>query len=630
MIVRAHAKAMLIAIAIAGVAILAVAASTASAATREHSAAMTNLLDYLRNQNSTGFLVVQDGNVLVEKNWPAPAGDRQFPIFVHGKSEQGALLEDVASQQKSFVSVLVAVAIDKGLIEIEKPVSAYIGAGWSRATPEQEAKIRVIDLLTMSSGLNDKFGYEAPAGTVFYYNTPVYAVTKSVVAAAAKQPLDTITRDWLTVPTGMNETAWRKRPAALASVGNDTGLVSTPRDIAAFGLMVLRGGVSTGGERVVSEANLKAMFTPSATNPAYARLWWLNNSAYTMRALDGRKEGPLIATAPADTIAALGFLERRLYVVPSRKLVVVRTGAAARDKDFDEQLWVRMMKVIDASATTAEPVVRAPAGAVRGTLAEGQHVFKGIPYALPPIGERRWKPPAPMTTWHEVRDATRFGPACQQPSAPAGSIYAETYPAMSEDCLSLNIWTPAEAKSAPVFVWIHGGNLVRGSSQQAMFDGATLVKRGIVVVSINYRLGVFGYFAQRELSAESSAGVSGNYGLLDQIAALHWVKRNIAAFGGDAANVTIAGESAGGLAILHLLASQRAHGLFAKAIVQSASLMNVPELKRERFGLPSGEAAGERLVAAAGAKSIAGLRAIDAVGITTLAQAARSARCARY
>lgn len=281
-----------------------------------------------------------------------------------------------------------------------------------------------------------------------------------------------------------------------------------------------------------------------------------------------------------------------------------------------------------ATASTAAPVVRASAGSVRGTLTDGQHVFKGIPYALPPVGAQRWKPPVPIPAWSEVRDATSFGPACQQPSAPPGSIYAETYPSMSEDCLSLNIWTPANAKGAPVFVWIHGGNLIRGSSQQAMFDGANLAKRGIVVVSINYRLGVFGYFAHRELSAESPEGVSGNYGLLDQIAALHWVKGNIAAFGGNAANVTIAGESAGGLAILHLLASPRAHGLYAKAIVQSASLMNIPELKREQFGLPSAEAMGDRLVTAAGAKSIADLRALDSQSLTTLATQARFAATA--
>lgn len=347
MSVRSHLKAVLLATAIAGVAIVPIApAAPVSAAPEEQSAARTHLLDYLRNQNTTGFLIVQNGKVLVEKNWPAPEGDRQFSMFVYGKNQRGALLEDVASQQKSFVAVLVAIAIDKGLIDIEKPVAAYLGAGWSKATPEQETKIRVIDVLTMSSGLNDKFGYEAPAGTVFYYNTPVYAVTKRIVTAAANQPLDTITRDWLTAPAGMNETAWRQRPAALASVGNDTGLVTTPRDTALFGLMILNNGVSNDGKRIVSEANLKALFTPSATNPAYGRLWWLNSSAYTVRALIGRKEGPLIAAAPTDMVAALGAFDRRLYVVPSRKLVVVRTGAAAGDKDFDQQLWLRLTKVI--------------------------------------------------------------------------------------------------------------------------------------------------------------------------------------------------------------------------------------------------------------------------------------------
>ena len=372
---------LLVAATIAAAAILPLAQmSKVSAAPNEQSVAMTNLLDYLRNHNSTGFLVVQDGKVLMEKNWPAPPDDRQFSIFVHGKTTQGALLEDVASQQKSFVAVLVAVAMDKGLIDVEKPVSEYLGTGWSKATPEQETKIRVLDVLTMSSGLNDKFGYEAPAGTAFFYNTPVYAVTKRILEAAANQPLDTITREWLTEPVGMKHTAWRKRPAALASVGNDTGLVTTPRDIAQFGLMILHDGIASDGKRVVTEANLEAMFTPAPTNPAYARLWWLNNGAYRVNAQGERKDGPLIPAAPADTVAAFGFLERRLYVVPSRKLVVVRTGAAAGDKEFDQQLWLRMNKVISpttASATAAEPVVRAPAGPVRGTRVDGQHVFKG-------------------------------------------------------------------------------------------------------------------------------------------------------------------------------------------------------------------------------------------------------------
>lgn len=268
------------------------------------------------------------------------------------------------------------------------------------------------------------------------------------------------------------------------------------------------------------------------------------------------------------------------------------------------------LALVGASQAEAQSIVRAPAGTVRGIETDGQKVFRGIPYALPPVGERRWKPPVALPAWTGVRDATAFGPACQQPPAPPGSIYAEVYPAMSEDCLSLNIWAPAGAKKAPVFVWIHGGNLVRGSSQQAMFDGAQLAKRGVIVVSINYRLGIFGYFAHPGLSAESPEGASGNYGVMDQIAALKWVKANIGAFGGDARNVTIAGESAGGLAILHLLVSPRARGLFGKAIVQSASLMNIPELKTMAHGVPSAEALGEHYAGAIGAKTMADLRAI--------------------
>ncbi|MEP9358368.1 serine hydrolase [Sphingomonas sp. KR3-1] len=346
---RSHLKALMVAAALAAVATAPAAPARngpAAPAAIAGDAAMTSLLDYLRNQNSTGFLVIQNGKILVEKNFPAPEGDPQFPLFVYGKTGDGALLEDVASQQKSFVSVLVGVAIDKGLLDVEKPVSDYIGAGWSKASPEQEAKIRVIDVLHMASGLNEKFGFEAPSGTKFFYNTPVYAITKRVVAAAAKQPLETITRDWLTAPAGMANTAWRKRPAALASIGNDTGLVTTPRDTALFGLMILNNGVSNDGKRVISEASLKLMFERSPTNPAYGRLWWLNGGDYMMGALGNRKEGPLVAAAPADMVAALGAFNRRLYVVPSRKLVVVRTGATAPDKDFDQQLWLRLNKVI--------------------------------------------------------------------------------------------------------------------------------------------------------------------------------------------------------------------------------------------------------------------------------------------
>lgn len=311
------------------------------------SAAVADLLSYLRSHRSTGFIVVEDGKVRISETWPAPDGDRVFSNFVYGNASDGSLLEDVASQQKSFVAILAAIAIDKGLLDIDKPVSAYLGQGWSKASPDQEARIRVIDVLTMSSGLDEKFAFAAPAGTVFFYNTPVYAVTKAIVASAAKQPFDIITQEWLTTPAGMGATAWRKRPAALNSVGNDTGLVTTPGDVAKFGLMILHDGVAENGTRIVSQAQLKALFTRSSTNPAYGRLWWLNGGSYSMSAVAGRKEGPLIAAAPADLVGALGAFDRRLYVVPSRKLVVVRTGAATNDPAFDQNLWLRLMKVLN-------------------------------------------------------------------------------------------------------------------------------------------------------------------------------------------------------------------------------------------------------------------------------------------
>jgi CubicO group peptidase (beta-lactamase class C family) len=204
----------------------------------------------------------------------------------------------------------------------------------------------VIDVLTMSTGLTEGFAYEAAPGMRFFYNTPVYAATKAILAAAAGQPLETLTHDWLTGPAGMADTAWRKRPAAMADVGNPTGLVTSPRDVARFGQVVLDGGKAADGRRIVSAAQLHALFERSATNPAYGRLWWLNGGAYAIKAGDKRADGPLMPAAPADLVAALGALDRRLYVVPSEQLLVVRMGMAAPDPAFDQQLWLRLGKAL--------------------------------------------------------------------------------------------------------------------------------------------------------------------------------------------------------------------------------------------------------------------------------------------
>ena len=217
-------------------------------------------------------------------------------------------------------------------------------------------------------------------------------------------------------------------------------------------------------------------------------------------------------------------------------------------------------------ALLAPPVaaqqVAIDSGAVAGTTADGVTSFKGIPFAAPPVGDLRWKSPAPVAAWGEPRAATAYGPDCMQNPLPG--IQAGSRP-MSEDCLTLNVWTPKAAKGVklPVMVWIHGGGFVGGSGTLPETDGGLLAKRDVVVVSFNYRLGRFGFFAHPAL------GNDGNWGLMDQVAALKWVQRNIASFGGDPAKVTIFGESAGGESVSRLMASPAAKGLFARAIVAS-------------------------------------------------------------
>ncbi|WGM37283.1 carboxylesterase family protein [Caulobacter sp. NIBR1757] len=262
-------------------------------------------------------------------------------------------------------------------------------------------------------------------------------------------------------------------------------------------------------------------------------------------------------------------------------------------------------------AQAAPPVVDMPAGVVSGVREGDATVFRAIPYALPPVGERRWRPPAPMPRWSGVRPAGTMGVACMQPAMATGP-YDRGRQAMSEDCLTLDITAPAGARKAPVMVWIHGGTLIWGTAHSRMYDGQAFAKRGVILVSINYRLGVLGYLAHPELSAESADKVSGNYGLMDQVAALKWVRENIAAFGGDANNVTIFGESAGALSVEYLLTSPLARGVFDRAILQSGYLFTMPELRSGRYEEFSAEAIGSWLGATLGAPGIGDLRAMEA------------------
>jgi para-nitrobenzyl esterase len=266
---------------------------------------------------------------------------------------------------------------------------------------------------------------------------------------------------------------------------------------------------------------------------------------------------------------------------------------------------VALSSLLAASAFAA-PAATVENGAVAGASTDGVDVYKGIPYAAPPVGPLRWKPPAPPASWTGTREATQFGAICPQPQRSDAALLSGSALAQSEDCLTLNVWAPPGAHHAPVMVWIHGGAHRFGSGAAPFYDGTLFAKDGIVLVTINYRLGLLGYFAHPALTKEAGAGAPlGNYGQMDQIAALAWVKRNIAAFGGDPSNVTVFGESAGGSSILSLLATPSARGLFARAIVESGggwgadtTLANKETEGVDfasRAGLPGADATAEQL-----------------------------------
>ena len=268
-----------------------------------------------------------------------------------------------------------------------------------------------------------------------------------------------------------------------------------------------------------------------------------------------------------------------------------------------------------ATPQTGSPVeARIDAGALNGRQSDGVNIFKGIPYAAPPVGDLRWKAPAAPAAWTGVREADKFGFDCVQ-NKPGWDNTQSSLPT-NEDCLTLNVWAPAAgAKKAPVMVWIHGGGLVMGSGSQPIFDGAKLAQRGVVVVTFNYRLGRFGFFAHPALTKEAGGAPTGNFGYMDQIAALQWVKHNIAAFGGDPSNVTIFGESSGGGSVNQLMLIQPARGLFAKAIAQSGGGRDVlPLLSADQPGKPSAESIGAAFAVKAGVAGddLAALRAIPA------------------
>lgn len=265
-----------------------------------------------------------------------------------------------------------------------------------------------------------------------------------------------------------------------------------------------------------------------------------------------------------------------------------------------------------ASAQDAAPQVAVAAGTLIGKAAAvdgvALHEFLGIPYAAPPLGPLRWKPPQPAASWQKPREATAFGPRCMQLPLFGDMVFRSR--GMSEDCLYLNVWTPAAPAPAkrPVLVYFYGGGYVAGDGSEPRYDGASMATKGLVTVTVNYRLGVFGFLAAPALSAESPQHASGNYGLLDQVAALRWVRDNIARFGGDPAHITIAGESAGSISVSALMASPLSRSLIAGAIGESGALI-APIAPQPHA---AAEATGKAFMAQLHADSLDALRALPA------------------
>ncbi|KAI1746514.1 alpha/beta-hydrolase [Xylaria castorea] len=299
-------------------------------------------------------------------------------------------------------------------------------------------------------------------------------------------------------------------------------------------------------------------------------------------------------------------------MAPSKIIVISYTLLSL----FTQTLATNNYRYTIDSNMMSEPPVIVESGSVSGLHLNGTRSFLGIPYAAPPVGDLRWRAPQPPLPWTGVRSGDNFGSGCIQPQAPVDSLYYNGDAEFSEDCLYLNVYTGAEgATNRPVLVWLHFGAFVFGSGANPMQDGKKLAAKGITVVTVNFRLGRFGFLALPELSAESDHQTSGNYGIMDQIAALQWVQRNIKAFGGDPTNVTVGGASSGGASVHILRTSPLAKGLFSKAICESgpgiAPAIDGPGHIEAYMTLAAAEEAGNELLNVLGVSSLAELRGMS-------------------
>lgn len=313
--------------------------------------ALEHAFEYAESEKSSALVIVQDGKVVAERYWaPSAAARSPYMLMLAKPTAKGEPVEDVASLQKSVVSLLAGIAMDRGLIDIDAAVSKYLGAGWSKATAEQESEILVRHLLSMTSGLTTGQDFIAEAGTLWQYNTNVYSRLVDVLEKATGEGITELTKNWLANPLGLTNTAWLRRPWVTPQMdANELGLYTTARDLAKIGQLAMAGG-KRDVETIVSSRYIEAMISPSQTlNPAYGYLWWLNGKPLHKDPGDTSHK-VLIPAAPSDLYAGMGYLGRKLYVVPSLSSIVVRLGDAPAE-DFDQQLWLRLMEASPAGPT---------------------------------------------------------------------------------------------------------------------------------------------------------------------------------------------------------------------------------------------------------------------------------------